>query len=337
MRNRQIVFAYRPNGEPSADVFKFREADVPSPREGQILCRNVAASVDPYLRLKMFDRRSYTPPLEIGQLIPGRTIAVVAETKSPTLKVGDHVAIGGSWQEYAVVDASLAKKVDLNAASAGAWLGPLGMTGMTAYAGLTQIGKPKAGDTLVVSGAGGAVGNLVGQIGRIMGCRVVGIAGGEQKCRAVREEFGFDDCVDYRHDNFPSKLEAALPRGCDIYFDNVGGVVARTVARHLNDFARIPLCGLISQYDGENPAELTAYDEFTRLILTRRLTVRGFIVSDIASGSAEFEGVMTKWLMNGEIRQREHVLVGFDALVPAFLGLLKGENLGKTIVKFSHS
>jgi NADPH-dependent curcumin reductase CurA len=337
MKNRQIIFAYRPEGEPGADVFAERVTELLPVGDGNILCRNLAASIDPYLRLKMYDRRSYTPPLEIGQLIPGRTIAVVVESRSSKFQPGDHVAVGGGWQEYAAVDADAARKVDLTAAPAGAWLGALGMTGLTAYAGLTQIGKPKFGETLVVSGAGGAVGSMVGQIGKIMGCRVVGVAGTADKCRAARDEFGFDDCVNYRDADFISRLAAALPAGCDIYFDNVGGRISRAVAQHLNDFARIPLCGLISQYDGQNPAEPTAFDEFTRLILTRRLTVRGFIVSDIATGSPEFEEVMTAWLKDGRIRQREYRLNGFDRLVPAFLGLLRGENTGKTVVQISES
>ena len=335
MKNRQILFASRPVGEPGPGTFTERETDVPPIGEGQILCRNLTASIDPYLRLKMYDRRSYTPPLQIGELIPGRTIAAIVESNSPKFSRGDHVAIGGGWQEYAVVDADQAREVDLDAASAGAWLGPLGMTGMTAYAGLTQIGGPKPGETLVVSGAGGAVGSMVGQIGSIIGCRVVGIAGTDEKCRTVVDEFGFDACVNYRDAEFVSNLAAALPDGCDIYFDNVGGKVSRAVAQHLNDFARVPICGLISQYDGQNDAEATAFDEFTRLILTRRLTVRGFIVTDIAAGSPEFQDLMTGWLQNGRVHQREHIRYGFDALVPAFVGLLKGENVGKTIVQLS--
>lgn len=332
MRNRQIVFAYRPDGELRADVFAQREVEVAPIAEGEILCRNLMASVDPYLRLKMYDQRSYTPPLDIGQLIPGRTIAEVVETKSSRFEPGDHVVINGGWQEFCAVDEQTARKVDLSIAPASAWLGPLGGSGLTAYAGITQIGKPKPGETLVVSAAGGAVGSLVGQIGKNLGCRVVGIAGSDEKCRIVRDEFGFDACLNYRSPTFSDDFAASLPAGCDIYFDNVGGAILRSVAQHLNDFARVPLCGLISQYNGQNPAEPMAFDEFTRLILTRRLTVRGFIVSDIASDSPEFTEVMTKWLANGQLKHREYRHDGFDALVPAFLGLLKGENLGKTVV-----
>lgn len=333
MKNRQIVFARRPEGEVTAEVFAERETGSMPVGDGEILCRNLVASIDPYLRLKMYNRRSYTPPLEIGQLIPGRTIAQVIESRSPKFQPGDHVAIGGGWQQYAAVPADTGKRVDLQTMSAGAWLGPMGMTGLTAYAGLMQVGQPKSGETLVVSGAGGAVGGIVGQIGKIMGCRVVGIAGTDDKCRTVREAMGFDDCVNYRDPQFEAKLASSLTDGCDIYFDNVGGMISRAVAQHLNDFARIPLCGLISQYDGQNAAEPTAFDEFTRLILTRRLMLRGFIVTDIASGSPDFEPVMARWLLEGKLKHSEHLLEGFEMLVPAFLGVLNGENTGKSIVQ----
>ena len=257
----------------------------------------------------------------------------MVESRFDGLKPGDHVLIGGGWQDYAVVKGKTARKVDLALASPGAWLGPLGMTGMTAYAGLTQIGRPKAGETIVVSGAAGAVGSLVGQIGKVLGCHVVGIAGGPEKCRTVVDEFGFDACLDHREDDLAGRLAGACPNGIDIYFDNVGGAIARTVMAQLNDFARVPLCGLISQYDGQQPADAFAYDELTRLILTRRLTIRGFIVSDIAAGSPEFDEVMGHWLKSGAVRHREQLWHGLDQIVPAFIGMLAGKNVGKTVVE----
>lgn len=332
MENRQIHFSRRPDGPPTSDVFEERIGEASRPGEGEILCRNLTVSVDPYLRLKMYDRRSYTPPLQIGELIPGRAVAEVIESRAQGFAPGDHVAIYGGWQQYVVVRGEAATKVDLAAASAGAWLGPLGMTGMTAYAGLMHIGKPQAGETLVVSGAAGAVGSLVGQIGKISGCRVVGIAGSEEKCRAVVEEFGFDACLNYREPDLAAGLEGAAPEGCDIYFDNVGGAISRTVSARFNDFARFIVCGSISQYSGQQPAEPTAYDELMRLVLTRRLTVQGLIVSDIASNYPEFEDRMAGWLKAGSIVHREHVRHGFDGIVPAFLGMLSGENTGKSIV-----
>jgi NADPH-dependent curcumin reductase CurA len=330
--NRQIAFVRRPEGMPSADVFAQRHADMPVPSDGDILCQNLVLSVDPYLRLKMYDRRSYTPPLQIGESIPGRAVARVVDSRDQSLRPGDHVAISGGWQEYAVVPARSAKKVDLSLAPAGAWLGPLGMTGLTAYVGLLDIGKPMAGETLVVSGAAGAVGSLVGQIGRIRGCRVVGIAGSDEKCSAVMGGFGFDACVNYRDPDFAERLADACANGCDVYFDNVGGRISQTVIARFNDFARMAVCGLISQYSGQQPSEPTALDELMRLILTRRLVVRGFIVSDLANRYPDFDTDMAAWLRDGSITYREHVHHGFDRVVPAFLGMLAGENIGKTVV-----
>jgi NADPH-dependent curcumin reductase CurA len=332
LENRQIFFSHRPDGNPTSDVFQERIVEVGRPGEGEILCRNLTVSVDPYLRLKMYDRRSYTPPLQIGELIPGRAVAEVLESRAQGYAPGDHVSIYGGWQQYTVVRGNAAKKIDLTIAPAGAWLGPLGMTGMTAYAGLMHIGKPRTGETLVVSGAAGAVGSLVGQIGRISGCRAVGIAGSEEKCRTAVEEFGFDACLNYREPDLAAKLESVTPDGCDIYFDNVGGEISRTVSPRFNDFARFVVCGSISQYSGQQPAEPTAYDELMRLVLTRRLTVQGFIVSDIASNYPDFEDKMAGWLKTGTIVHREHVRRGFEAIVPAFLGMLSGENTGKSIV-----
>jgi NADPH-dependent curcumin reductase CurA len=335
LKNRQIYFARRPEGNPTVDVFQERVVDIAAPGEGEILCRNLTVSVDPYLRLKMYDRRSYTPPLQIGEAIPGRAVAEVIESRARGFEPGDHVAIYGGWQEYAVVRGKSAKKIDLTTAPAGAWLGSLGMTGMTAYAGLIHIGKPKAGETLVVSGAAGAVGGLVGQIGRILECRVVGIAGGEEKCRAVVEEFGFAACLNYREPDLKARVERACPEGVDIYFDNVGGEISRTVSSAFNDFGRLVVCGLISQYSGQKPAESTAFDEFMRLILTRRLTVQGFIVSDLERQYPEFEEKMVGWLQSGQVVHREHVRQGFEEIVPAFIGMLAGENTGKSIVQIA--
>ena len=332
LQNRQIFFLNRPDGDLTPDVFQERVVDIDPPGDGEILCRNLTVSIDPYLRLKMYDRRSYTPPLQIGEPIPGRSVAEVVESRAQGYAPGDHVAIFGGWQQYTVVRGNAAQKIDLSIASAGAWLGPLGMTGMTAYAGLLHIGRPQAGETLVVSGAAGAVGSLVGQIGRISGCRVVGIAGSEEKCRVVVEEFGFDACLNYREPKLATRLEKACPEGCDIYFDNVGGEISRTVSTLFNDFGRFVVCGLISQYSGQQAAEPTVYDEFMRLVLTRRLTVRGFIVSDIEAEYPEFEGRMADWLKAGTIVHREHVRHGFENIVPAFLGMLSGENTGKSIV-----
>lgn len=332
MKSRQIYFSRRPDGRPTPDVFHERLVDVASPGDGEILCRNLAVSVDPYLRLKMYDRRSYTPPLRIGEAIPGRAVAVILESRAPCLAPGDHVAIPGGWQQHAVVRGETARRIDLSVASPGAWLGPLGMTGMTAYAGLMHIGRPKAGETLVVTGAAGAVGGIAGQIGRLLGCRVIGIAGSEEKCRVIVEQFGFDAGLNYREHDLAARLGAACPDGIDIHFDNVGGEISRTVASAFNEFGRLVVCGLISQYSSPQHADPAALDEFMRLVLTRRLTVQGFIVSDLEREFPEFEEKMVNWLRTGQIVHREHARDGFAEIVPAFLGMLSGDNIGKSIV-----
>ncbi|WP_205826627.1 NADP-dependent oxidoreductase [Mesorhizobium zhangyense] len=333
--NRQIAFAARPEGRPAAETFIMREAPMPVPEAGEILCRNLWLSVDPYLRLKMHDRESYTPPLQIGETIPGRSVAEVIEARAHGFSKGDLVAVSGGWQDFAAVPAKAAKLIPLRTPHPTAYLGPLGMTGETAYAGLLQIGKPKPGETLVVSAAAGAVGGLVGQIGKVKGCRVVGIAGSQEKCRFVTEELKFDACVNYRTPDFARALKKACPNGVDIYFDNVGGPVTETVLPLVNTFARMPLCGLISQYDGQQAGDPRALAELMRWILVRRITIRGFIVYDIAPNFPDFEGEMTKWLDEGLVVSREHLSEGFDNIVPAFLGLLGGENTGKSIVRIA--
>ncbi len=333
--NRQLAFAARPEGDVSADAFLTREVEIPAPADGQILCRNLWVSVDPYLRLKMHDRESYTPPLQIGEAIPGLSVAQVMESTDPAFKAGDLVKIPGGWQDYAVVDAKQAERVDPTISSPESWLGALGMSGFTAYGGLLSMGQPKAGETVVVSAAAGAVGSLVGQIARQIGCRVVGIAGGPEKSAQVVSEFGFDACVDYRAQDFEAQLAEACPEGVDVYFENVGGKVAAAVTPLLNTFARVAVCGLVSQYNGQTSDDPKALEEYFRWILVRRLTVRGFIVYDLYGDHPEFTETMAGWLREGKVRERFNVHNGFEQIVPAFLGMLKGQNFGKTIVKIA--
>jgi NADPH-dependent curcumin reductase CurA len=333
--NRQIAFAARPEGDATDRTFFVREAELSAPPEGQILCRTLWVSVDPYLRLKMYDRESYTPPLQIGETIPGRSIAQVMESADPAFKAGDLVVIPGGWQDYATVKAKHAERIDPAIASPESWLGALGMTGFTAYAGLLSVGKPKAGETVVVSAAAGAVGSLVGQVARQIGCRVVGIAGGAEKCARVVSEFGFDACVDYRAEDFPARLAAACPQGIDVYFENVGGKVAATVTPLLNTFARVVVCGLVSQYGGQAGTDPKALEEYFRWILVRRLTVRGFIVYDLYEEHPDFTTIVGGWLREGKLRERFETHEGFEQIVPAFLGMLKGRNFGKSIVRIA--
>jgi NADPH-dependent curcumin reductase CurA len=322
--NRRICFARRPSGLPTADVFTVAESEVPLPGDGQILCRNLLVSVDPYLRLKMHDRESYTPPLEIGEQIPGGTIAQVVSSRHADWKEGDLVAIPGGWQDYTVVRGKAATRVDPERAPLEAWLGPLGMTGYTAYAGLLSIGQPKAGETIVVSAAAGAVGSLVGQIGKALGCRMVGIA-------------GFDACVDYHSATFEDDLRAASQGGYDIHFDNVGGRISFSVQKQMKLFGRIIVCGLISQYSGQNDLDPKALDEYMRWILVRRLTIRGFIVSDLARNHPEFHETMAGWLKNEQIRLETTLYEGFGQIVPAFLAMLQGQNTGKSIIRIAEA
>lgn len=333
--NRQLAFAARPEGDVTEEAFFTRDADIPALAEGQILCRNLWVSVDPYLRLKMYDRESYTPPLQIGESIPGRSVAQVVESADDAYSAGDFVVISGGWQDYAIARASDAERVDPSLANPESWLGALGMTGFTAYGGLLSIGQPKAGETVVVSAAAGAVGSIVGQIARQIGCKVVGIAGGPEKGTQVVSEFGFDRCVDYRAPDFEAKLAAACPDGIDVYFDNVGGKVTAAVMPLLNTFARVAVCGLVSQYNGQTDCDPKALDEHFRWILVRRLTIRGFIVYDIYDKHPEFTETMAGWLKDGKVRESFSVHEGFDRIVPAFLGMLKGHNVGKTLVKIA--
>lgn len=333
--NRQLFFREQPQGEPQPTTFAVRELPVPQPGEGELLCRNVYVSVDPYLRLKMHQRESYTPPLEIGQAIPGLSVAEVVTSRAEGWKAGELVSIAGGWQDYAVVPARRAQRVDATIAAPTAWLSAMGMIGMTAYAGLKEICQPVAGETLVVSAAAGAVGGLAGQIGKALGCRVVGIAGTQHKCDFVREELGFDECVDYKAADWEERLRAALPQGADMYFDNVGGTVSAAAFRLLRPFGRMAICGLISQYNGQGSSAPNALDEWMRWILVRRLTVRGFIATDLVPRYPEFAETMGGWLREGRVRVREQMHQGFDQIVPAFLGMLRGDNVGKTLVRIA--
>ncbi len=335
MTNRRVVLAARPKGEPKDGDFRFEQVDVPPPADGEVLVRTIYLSLDPYMRGRMSEAKSYAPSVEIGQVMPGGAIAEVVESKTDRLRIGDIVATGNSgWQQYAVVPASAAWKIDPQLAPLPAYLGVLGMPGLTAYTGLLNIGQPKAGETVVVAAAAGAVGSVVGQIARIKGCRAIGIAGGEEKCAYVVRDLGFDACVDHRSERFADNLAAACPKGVDVYFENVGGKVFETVLPLLNPFGRVPVCGLIAYYNMAAPARgIDRTPMLLRDILVRRLTLRGFIVSDFASQQPQFAREVAGWLREGKLRHREHIVEGFDNVVEAFRGLFRGENIGKLVVK----
>jgi hypothetical protein len=334
--NRQIRLARRPDGAPVPDDFELAETAVPTPDDGQVLTRTVYLSLDPYMRGRMNAEKSYAEPVPIGGVMEGGTVSVVAESRCPGLTAGDIVVGRTGWQDYAAVDGKTLRKVDPANAPISTAVGVLGMPGMTAYTGLLNIGQPKEGETLVVAAASGAVGSAVGQIAKIKGCRAVGVAGGPEKCRYVTEELGFDACIDHRADDFEAQLAAACPDGVDIYFENVGGRVLRAVIPLFNFWARMPVCGLIAQYNmTELPEGVDHLPQLMRAVLTCRLAIRGFIVRDFADQQDDFLRDMGQWVRDGRVKYREHRVKGLENAPEALIGLLKGANFGKTLVEVS--
>ncbi len=335
-RNRQILLASRPTGEPTPDNFRLVEAEVPEPGPGQMLLRTIFLSLDPYMRGRMDAGPSYAKPVEVGEVMEGRAACEVVKSNLPQNRPGDIVLAGTGWQEYALSDGKGVQKIDPALRPLSYALGVLGMPGLTAYTGLLNIGKPQPGETLAVAAASGAVGSVVGQIAKIKGCRVVGIAGGEKKCRYVKEELGFDDCLDHRQPDLAERLKAACPKGIDIYFENVGGAVFEAVLPILNNFARVPVCGIIAHYNAADlPAGPNRVPELMRAILVKRLTFRGFIVWDFAAQYPDFLRDMTGWLREGRVKYREDITDGLENAPRELIGLLKGENFGKKIIRVS--
>jgi len=334
--NKRWVLASRPEGAPSPDNFRLEETAVPEPGEGEVQCRTVYLSLDPYMRGRMSAAKSYAKPVEIGEVMTGGTVAVVERSRAQGVAAGDVVVGMGGWQTHWAAPAKGVKKVDPRAAPLSTRLGVLGMPGTTAYCGLMEIGKPQAGETLVVAAASGPVGATVGQIAKILGLRAVGIAGGPEKCRLATERFGFDACLDHRADDLEDALAAACPDGIDVYFENVGGRVFDAVQPLLHDFARIPGCGIVSHYnDTQLPPGPDRVPMLLGSILRRRLTFRGFIVWDFAARHGEANEKLEGWVADGRVRYLEDVVEGLDAAPRAFIGLLQGRNLGKLLVRVS--
>jgi NADPH-dependent curcumin reductase len=327
--NRQILLKSRPEGPPGLENFELTETPIPEPGEGEVLMRIRYLSLDPYMRGRMSAAQSYAKPAAVGQPMVGGTVSEIVKSRNPKFSAGDIVVGHGGWQEYALSSGAGLRKLDPSAAPVSTALGVLGMPGMTAYVGLLEIGQPKPGETVVVAAASGAVGSAVGQIAKIKGARAVGIAGGPEKCRFVTGELGFDVCVDHRAPDFAKQLEAACSKGIDVYFENVGGSVQQTVWPLLNDFARIPVCGLIAQYNMTTP--MPGPDMFS--VLRKRLLLRGFIVSDFAGKQADFLREMGEWVRSGRIKYREDIVDGLENAPAAFLGLLQGKNFGKMLVR----
>lgn len=332
--NHRIVLAARPHGEVLPSDFRQEEADMPVPAEGEVLLRTLYLSLDPYMRGRMNAAKSYARPVEIGEVMTGRTVAEIVESRDPAFQPGDKVLSNSGWQDYAVAKGKHLTPLDPAAGPLTTSLGVLGMPGLTAYSGLLTIGQPKPGETLVVAAATGPVGSAVGQIARIKGCRTVGIAGGPAKARALTEEFGFDVGLDHRAPDFAEALAKACPDGIDIYFENVGGHVWSAVLPLLNMFARVPVCGQVAHTSDIGPSQgPDRVPELMRAILSRRLTLRGFIVSDFADQSEAFQRDMGAWLGEGRVKYREDIVDGLENAPQALIGLLKGKNFGKLIVK----
>ena len=332
--NKRVLFAKRPIGEPDDDCFRIDEVATPDLGTNEILIKTCWLSLDPYMRGRMNDMKSYTEPMQIGDVMTGESTGIVKESNSDKWQVGDRVAAHMGWQTYIVAKGDDARlmKIDLDNGTLSAHLGVVGMPGRTAYFGLTEVGKPKVGETLVVAAASGAVGSAVGQIAKILGLRSIGIAGGSEKCRYVKEELQFDDCLDYKSENFADKLGLACPDGVDIYFENVGGEVTKTVAPLLNEGARVPICGYISNYNDEDITKA----ETPFHILKQLQTVpehRFFVVFEWQDRYEEATRQLGQWIKDGLLKYRESIGEGLENAPELFRGLLKGKNFGKQLVK----
>jgi NADPH-dependent curcumin reductase len=338
LKNRKIVLASRPFGEPTEDNFRVIETEEPDRLDSGLLLKTLWLSLDPYMRGRMSEGKSYATPVGIGEVMVGGTVSRVLVSRLDDFAPGDLVVGYTGWQEYAWSDGAGLRKIDRELAPISTALGILGMPGMTAYTGLLNIGQPKPGETLVVAAASGAVGSVVGQIAKLKGCHVVGIAGGDKKVRFLTEELGFDAGLDHYSPDLADRLIRACPEGVDIYFENVGGAVWDAVFPLLNNFARVPVCGLIAHYNDTGlPAGPDRSSLVMRAILVKRLTLRGFIVSDFAAQTADFLRDVSGWVREGKLKYREDVVVGLEKAPAAFIGLLKGQNFGKLLVKVAEA
>ena len=334
--NKRVLFGKRPLGEPDDDCFKIDEVEIPALGPNEILIKTCWLSLDPYMRGRMNDMKSYTEPMQIGDVMTGESTGIVEQSNSDKWQVGDRVAAHMGWQTYIVAKGDDARlmKVDLDNGSLSAHLGVVGMPGRTAYFGLTEVGKPKAGETLVVAAASGAVGSAVGQIAKILGLRAIGIAGGSEKCRYVKEELQFDDCLDYKSGNLDDKLSVACPDGIDLYFENVGGDVTKAVAPQLNQGARVPICGYISNYNDEDITK--AETPFHILKQLEHVPEhRFFVVYEWQDRYDEATRQLGEWIKEGHLKYRESVGEGLENAPELFRGLLRGKNFGKQLVKIT--
>ena len=332
--NREWILAERPDGEPDLDCFELRETDVPAPDPGELLVRTRYLSVDPYMRGRMRDAESYAEPWGVGDALRGGVVAEVVESESDAYDAGDLVTGEGTWSDYATLDAADVAPVDPSVADPEAYLGVLGMPGRTAYFGLLEVGEPKPGDTVVVSGAAGAVGSVVGQIAKRNGCRVIGFAGTDEKTDWLTEELGFDAAINYTTtDDYRDALDSAAPEGVDVYFDNVGGPITDAVFTRLNLDARVAVCGQIAHYNDE---EVPTGPRKLPQIIAPRAKVQGLLVSDFATRFEEASERLGEWVATGELAHRETIVDGLENAPDAFLGLFAGDNIGKQVVRVTN-
>lgn len=330
MHNQQIILASRPEGWVTPENFKLIEAEIPTPGPGQVLIKNHWLSLDPYMRGRISEAKSYARGVNIGELMVGSTVGEVIASHSPEFAVGDAVLAACGWQLFAAMDARAVTKINTHQVSPTAYLSVIGMPGITAWTGLIDICQPKEGETVVVDAASGAVGSVVGQLAKLRGCRVVGIAGGQKKCAYVLNELGFDACVDHRSPDFARELALALPNGIDCLFENVGGAIFEQLLTHMNVFSRIALCGMVSEFNREPHAYRTL-----RSILINRIRVQGFIVSDHLETWPAIRESLYALVVDGRLKYRESVVEGLARAPEAFVGLLKGENFGKQLIKLT--
>jgi NADPH-dependent curcumin reductase CurA len=329
--NRQVLLASRPQGWVSEENFRIVDAPMPKPGSGEVLVKNEWLSLDPYMRGRMNEAKSYVAPVAIGEVMVGQTAGEVLESQDAAFKPGDKVLGPLGWQLYGAASAKKLRRIDVKRAPATYYLGILGMPGMTAWFGLNEVGKPKAGETLVVSAASGAVGSVVGQLAKIMGCRVVGIAGGKAKCDYVAGELGFDDCIDHRSDDVAGRVRAACPNGIDVDFENVGGALLDTLLPMMNRFSRIVICGLVAEYNATEPY---GYKRL-RSILVNRIRMQGMLVFDWENRYNEAIEALAGHLAAGKLKYRESIVEGLDNAPRGLIGLLRGENFGKQLVRLA--
>ncbi|BAO54433.1 NADP-dependent oxidoreductase [Nonlabens marinus] len=329
--NKTILLKSRPKGRPETTDFEFKEIEKPTPKDGEVLLRSKYVSVDPYLRGRMRDEKSYVEPFKLDEPIASAVVAEVVESKNEKFKKGDFLTGMMEWKEYQVSDGKGLRKVDSEKAPLSAYLGILGMTGLTAYFGLTTIGEPKEGETLLVSGAAGAVGSVVGQIGKIKGCRVIGIAGSDEKIDLLKDKFDFDAAINYeKTDDMGKAIRDAAPDGVDVYFDNVGGYTLDAAMENINRFGRVVHCGAISLY---NETEQPTGPRLETKIVKKSLKLQGFIIRNFEDRFAEGIQQLGSWLKDGKLKYEETIVEGFDEIPQAFIDLFDGKNKGKMVVK----